>query len=426
MATFTLKESHPDKGLKTDCLFTIQSIHQSQNFYSQSLILKGSLKENSKNISCDIFLKNPKDLVDTSYSYKLTGQLLKKDNRNVFKPKGPWVQESKIFSLVKERFLAKESIKKRFFNKIKDKKAAAFLNGIFTGELQDQELRFNLGRLGLQHILAISGFHFAILSSLLFLPLKLLFRPKMATLILIVCMTIYYLFIGPSPSVTRAWISTILFFGGLVLEKESSALNRLGIALLFLCFIDPQSIKNLSFILSFSATLGILLFYEPILKVLEAFFGKPSFEEVKKFSLLDQIGIILFSYLKKAIALSLAVNTIVLPILLYYFHSFNLLAFLYNLFIPFLIIPSMMLLLAALFLDFLCPYPFDFIYDINSFYTSLVLRTTSDIPLVFHKYFYCTWIDTPLLFLYLTFIVIFGLLWQETTNNKKNLLLELI
>lgn len=414
------------EGVKENCLFKIHSIHNIKNFYSKGFILKGEIFENKQSSQCLIFTKeNPKN-IDPCYYYKLSGTLIKKGSNFLFKPKGNWEKNKKTFSLAKERFFAKETIKNRLFHKIKDKKAASFLTGITTGELSNQEVRFDLGRLGLQHILAISGFHFAILSSLFFLPLKLIFKPKTATLFLIFILTTYYLFIGTSPSVTRAWISTILFLIGLILEKESSALNRLGTAAVVLLLFDIESSKNLSFILSFSATLGILLFYNPLITIIETFFKKISFQDALKFHFIDQIGMILFSYLKKAIALSIAVNIIVIPLILFYFHNLNILSFLYNLFIPFLIIPSMAMTVIALIIDLIVPSLTTPLYFFINGYTSLILKTTSEIPTCFHINYLNSGIENTTICLYLTAIIILGLIWQEYSCSKKSIFDDLI
>lgn len=69
---------------------------------------------------------------------------------------------------------------------------------------------------------------------------------------------------GFTSSVFRAGIMTLVFLAAQGLGRKADGINSLGLAAVILCLINPYSCLELSFLLSFSATLGILICYTPI------------------------------------------------------------------------------------------------------------------------------------------------------------------
>ena len=112
---------------------------------------------------------------------------------------------------------------------------------------------------------------------------------------------------------------------------------------------------DVGFQLSFSATLGILLLYSPVEKWLCQFFLNRRLPELKQLTLIDRCGSLLSTYLRKMLSLNISVLLFPFPIVLFHFHRFNPVGFVYNLFFPplfSLVIPSLML---SFFLPFLLP-----------------------------------------------------------------------
>lgn len=263
-------------------------------------------------------------------------------------------------------------------NVVPNSLAADFLLGIFTGKFDNSYLKQLLGDVGLQHVLAISGFHFSLLALLIGMVVRNILPRKTAVITLMIALLMYMLFVGVSPSLIRALISCEVVFLSKLVCRPSSSLSRLGLALIIVLLIDPHNAMHLGCQLSFLATAGILLFYKHIDQLLSHLIRDYHLETALKWSLGDQLFYILSIFFRRSIALGLSVNCLLLPVLLYYFNQFPPISLLYNLFFPFLVIGSMGLLLLGLLLDlFFLGAPIHFM---NSLYTGLLLKTATGLP----------------------------------------------
>jgi len=161
----------------------------------------------------------------------------------------------------------------------------------------------------------------------------------------------YFFYMGGAPSISRAWIATLLYLIGMAFNLKAHPLNTLGVALGAALLIDPLIAMHIGFQLSFSATLGILLFYFPFEKQLERLLPKRPYKELRQMTFLSQCGYLLCYYLRKVLALQGAALIFTLPLLLFHFGSYPLVSIIYNLFYPLLF--SCLLALFLLHLDFL-------------------------------------------------------------------------
>ncbi len=128
------------------------------------------------------------------------------------------------------------------------------------------DLKASYGATGTTHVLAVSGLHIALVFSLV---IQLLGgrrwtqrRPGARVLTLLVVLSIcwgYALITGLSASVLRAVVMASLVAVGKALGKRISLFNTLAIAALFLLWLDPQSLFDVGFQLSFLAVLSIAL-----------------------------------------------------------------------------------------------------------------------------------------------------------------------
>ena len=80
----------------------------------------------------------------------------------VFKPK-TWEPVPGSWSLAEFRYETRQAFALVLHSKLHRPRTASFLYSLVSGEVKDRQLRYEFGRLGLQHILAISGFHFGLL-----------------------------------------------------------------------------------------------------------------------------------------------------------------------------------------------------------------------------------------------------------------------
>ncbi|MEG1981250.1 MAG: ComEC/Rec2 family competence protein [Clostridia bacterium] len=112
---------------------------------------------------------------------------------------------------------------------------------------------------GVSHLMATSGFHLSLLASILFLLLSIFKLPKKIKIAVVMIVSVLFAaFIGFPPSITRALIMLLVFYFGTFFYVEVDSLNSLGIAATLICLLNPFSVLDIGFILSFMATIGIL------------------------------------------------------------------------------------------------------------------------------------------------------------------------
>ncbi len=275
----------------------------------------------------------------------------------ILKPtkKSPWIPLEKTKSLAEWRFKKKSGVKKWIHSRFKEKKVAILMTALATGNLESRFLAYQFNAVGLQHLLAISGFHFALLSFFLTSILKRFLPEKILALTLIILLTSYFFYMGNAPSISRAWIGILIYLIGLLFHFRPTPLNALGVALLAALIFDPLIVTHIGFQLSFGATLGILIFYRSFESKLQKLFPKRPYEYLLTMPRIDQVGYLFCTYLRSVLALQGAVLTFTLPLLLFHFQTFPLASLFYNLFFPLLF--SILLALFLLHLDFLtAPY----------------------------------------------------------------------
>lgn len=114
----------------------------------------------------------------------------------------------------------------------------------------------NLRKAGLSHLVAVSGMHVGFLTMFLCI----VFGRKFGSFLSIFAILCFIPMAGASPSVIRAAIMYILMAVSFLCFQEVEALNSLAIALVVLLLQNPFAISSASLLLSFGATLGLLLF----------------------------------------------------------------------------------------------------------------------------------------------------------------------
>ncbi len=334
-------------------------------------------------IPCNIYLPLFAKRMPADADYEISGSLSQKgDFAFVLKPekKRPWTRISSSFNLSEWRFKAKQTVSAYLKKEIADPHVRTFLNALATGDIDERILSMEFGKVGLQHILAISGFHFALAALFLNFLFRLLFPDRISALCLIAALTLYYLFLGNAPSIQRAYIAIFLIAAGQLFSLRISGLNALGAGLIVELLISPLVVTQLSFQLTFLCTLAILLFYPAVHSAMALLLPVRAWREVKAMSMLDKHGYVLSSFLRQALALNFAVHLISLPVLLHLFHKFPLLSIAYNLFFPTCVCLSMLLLFTALLFAPWFPFLSHAIHWLNNAWTSTVMNLTSNPP----------------------------------------------
>jgi competence protein ComEC len=147
----------------------------------------------------------------------------------------------------------------------------AILEALLLGEngRLDQKTDRQFQKTGLYHLLAISGAHVAVVTFLLYSMLRLLpVRKRTIHLILLLALIFYAFLVEGQPSVFRATIMASLFFLAKLTFADANLLNTLSFSAIILLFLNPFSLDDVGFQLTFLATLSLVLFYQPIFKIL--------------------------------------------------------------------------------------------------------------------------------------------------------------
>lgn len=216
-------------------------------------------------------------------------------------------QSSSIFLKIKRDFRA--YIDEIFGNNL-SKESFMFVKSVILSEKYDK--KEDLSKLGIAHILAISGLHIDLLMSLiLFLLIKSNFSYKIAyPLSLGICLFYGYLISFPF-SVLRVLIIYGLSFLSFLFKKGKDMEKNLILAMMFILFINPFAIFNSGFFLSFLSGFAIYVIYPKLIR------GKK------------------YSYLKKYMIFIGNLQVVLAFHIIYYYGYINLLSFFAN----FIIVP---------------------------------------------------------------------------------------
>lgn len=189
--------------------------------------------------------------------------------------------------------------------------AEALLKALVLGERSgiDTEMRASYADAGAVHLLAISGLHIGILMLMLlwvFGGLALVpypFGKWVQTLMVVLCLWLYAIITGLSPSVLRA--VTMFSFVALsrLIERPGMPLQSLWLSLWVLIGINPRLIFEVGFQLSYAAVAGILWVMPKLTKL----YNPKGF---------------LWGKLWRLWLLGVVAQLSVLPLSLYYFHQF--------------------------------------------------------------------------------------------------------
>ena len=148
--------------------------------------------------------------------------------------------------------------------------AAPFLKAVLTGDRGglDFAAERDLTVAGLSHVVAVSGMHVSLLVGALYLVMGRARRAAAAIGIPLVL--IFMLLTGLSPSVVRAGIMLSLLLLAPLLHRESDPPTALSAAALLILLLNPYTVANVGFQLSFLAVAGLLLLTGPLYRHLRS------------------------------------------------------------------------------------------------------------------------------------------------------------
>lgn len=124
----------------------------------------------------------------------------------------------------------------------------------FVAEVDNDRFRSS----GLNHLLVVSGLHLSMVALAIRRLVHRLGRyPR--SLLTLCTVWLFALFVGATPSILRAATMISVWLIGGLLFQQSDGLNSLGLAAMILLAINPYTLWNIGFQLSFAATLGVLV-----------------------------------------------------------------------------------------------------------------------------------------------------------------------
>ncbi|MBI5484617.1 MAG: DNA internalization-related competence protein ComEC/Rec2 [Deltaproteobacteria bacterium] len=155
---------------------------------------------------------------------------------------------------------------------LKDEKVSSVLAALLIGDQKriPRELADAYTRAGVNHILSISGFHVGIIAVFITLAALWLFTRseyltlrcnvrRLVVLLAVPAMLMYLFLTGNAPATARSVIMLAAFAFALYAERESAPVNTLLLAAFFLIAINPPTLFDISFQLSFLSLWGIVI-----------------------------------------------------------------------------------------------------------------------------------------------------------------------
>jgi len=206
---------------------------------------------------------------------------------------------------------------------------ASLLTGILLGVETGipADLMDDFAATGTTHIIAISGFNITIIAGIFAGLAQRLAGKRRAVWVAIAGVAVYTIFVGASAAVLRAALMGILYLWGRHLGRPTFAPASLAAAAIGMTALNPYTLWDVGFQLSFAATIGLVLYTGPLERVFKRALARfTSAERAQKI-----VGLI-----NEALIVTLAAQITTTPIILYYFRRLSLVTLLTN----FLILPA--------------------------------------------------------------------------------------
>ncbi|WP_394233026.1 DNA internalization-related competence protein ComEC/Rec2 [Niallia oryzisoli] len=290
-----------------------------------------------------------------------------------------------------------------FFPKETVPLAAALLFG--TSDLISSDKMDHYRDLGLVHLLAISGLHIAIIVAIVnYFLLRIGITREKSLVLLIVCLPVYCIITGATPSVNRSVLMTMLLLIGKRWgnHHQLKPLDVICLTFILYLLVSPFAIYNIGFQLSFLVTFTLLLSSEYLLKRHE-----------------HPVSLLLVT--------SFLSMVITAPLLLYFFFEFSISTLFVNLlYIPLFNVVLLPYVLFGFLLHLLFGSNLDpLLIPLNQLII-LTNQITEKISLLPWNTIILGRPALPLLFLYCWGIFLFFVLWEKGLSGVKRYLLFLL
>ncbi len=202
---------------------------------------------------------------------------------------------------------------------------AALLSGILLGiegGISPQvEAAFNAT--STTHIIAISGFNITIVAGLFLGLFSRVLGTRRAVFAAGAGILLYTILVGASPAVVRAAVMGGLALMALQLGRRSFAMASLAASAILMTAVDPDVLLDVGFQLSFAATLGLVLYADPLRRSFEGWLQT-------RWALAPERASGLAQPVGEYFLFTLAAQVTTLPLMVVYFNRLSLVSLLAN------------------------------------------------------------------------------------------------
>jgi competence protein ComEC len=200
---------------------------------------------------------------------------------------------------------------------------ASLMAGILLGDQSgiSEQVQEAFRLTGTSHIIVISGFNITIIAALFTFLFTRFLGLRRGAIVTAIGIIFYTLMVGANPAVVRAAILGMLTLLGHQVGRRQVGLNSLIFVAALMALFTPVVLWDVSFQLSFAATLGIMLYAEPFTNGFINFSAR-FIPQDKAEHLAGPVG--------EYFLITLAAQLTILPLIIYYFKRISLTSFVAN------------------------------------------------------------------------------------------------
>ena len=292
--------------------------------------------------------------------------------------------------------------------------ASAIFAMLFGGyEGVREELTESFTTTGIVHILSVSGSHITLLASVVALiGATFSLRKGITMMMALFAIASYVALAGFVPPAVRSGIMGTITFLGIVLARERDARHALTIAAASMLLISPFLAFDLSFMLSFASTAGLLYLAPAIRRLLMRSHHISAFSKTHKKATTFIIG---------SVSITVAAQLATLPIIAWYFHVVSLSSLIANLVIVPIVEAIIVVGLAAGLVAFILPFVSRLIFAFDALALGIVYESTRLLARLPMSQIYMPTMTAPTTFVYYA-LMIFALQKKERRDAITNIM----
>ena len=196
--------------------------------------------------------------------------------------------------------------------------ARSLLSALLLGQRDHEWKQVSLPfqRLGVSHLLAISGMHLALVASMVMLAFRFTRGPRTwHWMMVLVTIVLYMMIVEERPPIVRAGIMSITAIFGIMLHRRLSSIGLLAMAAILILVVQPGQLSRPGFQLSFLVVSGLLMLGPSVLH-------RDRISSSTSHSLLRR----LCRRIRQAWMISLMAWLVSVPLVLFHFKQFSIVA----------------------------------------------------------------------------------------------------